>query len=191
MDLADLKLSVLEKNTTYQFDCDDSDLNDFFHNDSHEYQNSLLSKTFCWSNQQEVVAFVSIFNDNVELKSTKKKKKFPGEKHMPYYPAVKIGRLGINKKYQKKGLGSQVLSFLKYFFIIKNKTGCRFLTLDAYNKEQVTKFYCKNNFSFMTTNDKNDDTRAMYYDLILAYNSVQNNPDFIKQFSDNMSNLRY
>ena len=49
--------------------------------------------------------------------------------------------------------------------VCKNKTGCRFITIDAYNYLNVTNFYSKNNFKFFTKSDEKDQTRAMYYDL--------------------------
>ena len=97
------------------------------------------------------------------------------------YPAVLIGRLGVNKKYKDAGIGSQVLNFIKAWFRQNdNKTGCRFLIVDAYNTEKVTSFYGKNGFSFLFDNEKieakflginikpNESlrTRIMFYDLI-------------------------
>ena len=55
------------------------------------------------------------------------------EKRIKSYPAVKICRLGIDNSLRGKGIGSMLLDFIKYFFIENNKTGCRFLTVDAYN----------------------------------------------------------
>lgn len=68
-------------------------------------------------------------------------------------------------KYQKQGIGSEVLSFIKSFFTIRNKTGCRFITVDAYNCDRVIEFYEDNGFRFLTDKDKSEDTRLMYFDL--------------------------
>jgi hypothetical protein len=48
-------------------------------------------------------------------------------------PAVKIGRLGVAHASQRDGTGTQVLDFLKMWFTVGNKTGCRFIVVDAYN----------------------------------------------------------
>lgn len=45
-----------------------------------------------------------------------------------------------------------------------NLSGCRFLTVDAY-KSAIT-FYEKCGFQFLTEKDKEESTRAMYFDLI-------------------------
>lgn len=100
--LTDLSFSTLNNNPNY-FDCGDDDLNDFFLNDSIKYQKILLAKTFYWlDDNKNIIGFISLLNDVIELKSNKKSKKFPREKHFRYYPAVKIGRLGISKNFQKK-----------------------------------------------------------------------------------------
>ncbi|MCQ2225529.1 MAG: GNAT family N-acetyltransferase, partial [Paludibacteraceae bacterium] len=47
---------------------------------------------------------------------------------------------------------------------IDNKTGCRFLTVDAYL--DAVPFYEKNGFSLLTTEDEDSTyTRLMYFDL--------------------------
>ncbi len=55
------------------------------------------------------------------------------------------------------------MDYIKGFFIKKNKTGCRFITVDAYMAAIV--FYQKNGFDFLTTEDKDDERRQMYFDL--------------------------
>ncbi len=146
-------------------------------------QKELLAKTYCWINtENKLVAMVSLSNDNIELSGTKKRKLFEREKHFRYYPAVKIGRLGVDKDFKRAGLGSQILSFLKIFFVIKNKTGCRFLTLDAYNDKKVLDFYLKNDFLFLHDKDKNEKTRIMYFDLITIYNTLFENLEINKDF---------
>lgn len=54
----------------------------------------------------------------------------------------------------------------KYWFSNENKTGCRYLLVDAYNDGEGTEFYSKNGFSFLTRDDEVDDTRIMFFDLI-------------------------
>lgn len=94
------------------------------------------------------------------------------------YPAVLIGRFGISAEYRDKGLGSQILNFLKSWFrSIDNKTGCRFIVVDAYNNEKTLHFYEKNDFkplykteqeerTFLGLNsDEPLETRFMFFDL--------------------------
>ena len=92
-------------------------------------------------------------------------RRIPNVKRRQSYPAVKIGRLGVVEKYQSSGLGSEILDLLKMAFVCDNKTGCRFITVDAYNKPRTMKFYQKNDFAFLITSDEKEDTRQMYFDL--------------------------
>lgn len=62
------------------------------------------------------------------------------------------------------------MNYIKGYFLDKNKTGCRFITVDATNNERTIKFYQKNGFDFLTEKDKAEKTRLMYYDLIVFSN---------------------
>lgn len=71
----------------------------------------------------------------------------------------------MNTRYKRKKVGSEMLDFIKGFFTNNNKTGCRFITVDAYNEPEILGFYRKNSFDFLTVKDEKDATRLMYFDL--------------------------
>ena len=87
------------------------------------------------------------------------------------YPTVKIGRLGVSKLYQHTGdsWGTKIIDYIKHWMVSENKTGCRFITVDAYCS--AVPFYLKNGFMFMGTDERlryesgTAATVAMYYDL--------------------------
>ena len=96
------------------------------------------------------------------------------------YPAVLIGRLGVSKNFRNQKLGSQIIDFIKAWFLSNhNKTGCRFIVVDAYNREDVLHFYSNDNNKFSCLfKDENQEkaynnipeeeplrTRQMYFDL--------------------------
>jgi GNAT superfamily N-acetyltransferase len=87
----------------------------------------------------------------------------PSGKRFSSYPAVKIGRLGINEFYQNKGIGSFLMDFIKGSYLTDSNAGCRYITIDAYS--QSLKYYEKNSFKYLTPLDFDQDTRAMYFDL--------------------------
>ena len=60
-----------------------------------------------------------------------------------------------------------LLDFIKTLFVINNKTGCRFITVDAY--KAAVPFYEKNGFLPLTSKDNNEHTKLMYYDLASNY----------------------
>lgn len=76
------------------------------------------------------------------------------------------------------GIGTQILNFIKSWFIDdQNKTGCRFLLVDAYNDEALLEFYANNGFDFLFSSESQEaenlgyasdailKTRLMYFDL--------------------------
>jgi len=82
------------------------------------------------------------------------------------FPAVKIGKLAVNLNYQGKGIGEQIINWVKASFTTDNKTGCLFIIVDAINRPNTIKFYKKCNFTFLSTKDEKDKTRLMYYCLL-------------------------
>lgn len=56
-----------------------------------------------------------------------------------------------------------MLDFIKSYFIAENKTGCRFLTVDAY--ATTIPFYEKNGFIPLNNDDVDSVTRLLYFDL--------------------------
>ena len=160
------------------FDCGDEDLNNYLFSDALSYQNQLLSVTYYLDNGDETILFFSLSNDKIaaiELTNgfwRKIKTLFPHSKHRKDYPAVKIGRLGVNVKYQhqEKSWGAFILNYVKQWMVTENKTGCRFITVDAY--QSAVPFYLKNGFLFMGSQERvryekqKGDTVAMYFDLM-------------------------
>ena len=158
-------------NVIKPFDCGDVDLNDFLHKDSINSTNELLTVTYLLENSNETLAFFSLLNDKIRQEDVEnmtvwnkwRKKIFTNEKRFLNYPAMKIGRLGVSSQYQNQKIGKAILDYLKILFITNNRTGCRFITVDAYSRS--VKFYLQNGFLFLTSKDENSDTRLMYFDL--------------------------
>lgn len=156
------------------FDCGDADLNEFLQVDAKHYQAELLAVTYLVMETLEVAAFFSLSNDKLTCAPddtlarriwNRIQRKIPNCKRRQSYPAVKIGRLGVCAKMQRKGLGQEILDWLKILFLTDNRTGCRFITVDAYNNEKTIAFYERNDFKFLVESDKGMDTRQMYFDL--------------------------
>lgn len=154
------------------FDCGDDDLNEFFAKDSVKSGSQLLSVTYVAVEEGEVVAFYSVSNDSIRRKDStgsiwnRIRHPIPREKRYASLPAVKIGRLATCKDKQCNNVGTELLDYIKYSFTHGNKTGCRFIIVDAYNKDRTIRFYTKNGFEFLTSGDEGDKTRLMYFDLI-------------------------
>ncbi len=151
--------------------CGDPDLDEFYAVDSIVGCRELLSVTYVFCEDSAAIAYFSLSNDAIKKEEVPRssferlQKALKREKRYRSMPAAKIGRIGVSCELQSKGIGTEVLDFLKAWFTQGNKTGCRFLIVDAYNTERATRFYEKNGFQFLTVNDQNDATRIMYFDL--------------------------
>ncbi len=171
------------------FSCGDKDLDDFFSQDAFFYDTELLGKTYAWvdvNNPTQILGLVTLANDSIktgQLPSSVRNRLQRGitnQKRGRSYPAVLIGRLGVSSECRGKGMsvGSQILDYLKdWFRSSDNKTGCRFIVVDAYNNPQTLHFYEKNGFKplYKTEQDERDffnldsneqlNTRFFYFDL--------------------------
>ncbi len=155
------------------FNCGDEDLNDFLLNEAALYRKALLAVTYVFEdkNTRKVVAFFSLANDRVSLSDFEnktefnrfRKMRFVNEKRIKSYPAAKLCRLGVDEELKGHSIGTLLLDFIKSYFVVDNKTGCRFLTVDAY--ADAVPFYLKNGFIPLNEEDMNDDTRLLYFDL--------------------------
>jgi GNAT superfamily N-acetyltransferase len=162
-----------------EFKCGDNDIDEFFHKDSIVGAAELMCVTYAWRQRGQTLAFFSVSNDAVKREECPRSaferitKLIPRQKRHSSMPAVKIGRLGVVADAQRSKYGSKILDYLKVWFTQNNKTGCRFLLVDAYNKPHTLAFYERNGFKFLTGKDEKEDTRIMYFDLIPFANSSQ------------------
>lgn len=157
------------------FDCDDSELNGFLFDDAKSHHAERVATTFLIVNEVDTIAYWSYLNDKITVSDlngnfdafrqriSAKLGREVKDKEYTSFPSVKIGRLAVSKKYQGQGIGESILRHTKELFITDNRTGCRFITVDAF--KNAVRFYQNNGFILMSSRDKKRDTRQMYYDL--------------------------
>ena len=172
------------------FRCGDEDLDDFFANSAIAYENELMGKTYCWvlhKDVRKIVGMITLANASIHtthLQNHPRRKiddLITYIKHGRTYPGVLIGRLGVNIDFQgaQYKVGAQIMDFIKAWFrSYDNKTGCRFILVDAVNNEHAIRYYERNGFRplFPRINDEkafyhipeNESlrTRMYYYDLL-------------------------
>lgn len=170
------------------FACGDQDLDEFFASDCFGYAKQLLGKTYCYkldADPQKIVCAFTLANAGIrvdDLPNARKKRiesDIPHAKSLKDYPAVLVGRLGVSQEFQNKQIGCEVLTFIKYWFVEpNNKTGCRFVIVDAYNNPGTLGFYERNGFKPVFSSDEQEKTyrhlpsdarlktRLMYFDLL-------------------------
>lgn len=186
--------------TSYPFTCgNDEDMDEFFREDAVDYTYFKMGKSYCFrldADPKQVIACFTVSNDSLriyDLPSSRKKAMWDitnREKMLSRYPGVLIGRLAVNIDYARRGIGSQILDFIKMWFDAPdNKTACRFVIVDAKNEPEVLTFYQKNGFEYLFTTEFQEDlytkpvkdkaeenerrinprklkTRLMYFDLL-------------------------
>lgn len=172
------------------FDCGVADLNDFFAHDAVAYDKALMGKTYCWldnADDTKIVAMITLANAGIQtshLQNNPKRhlnKTIAFQKRGRTYPAVLIGRLGVSTEFQGKDyrIGAQIMDFIKeWFTTADNKTGCRFVLVDAVNSPRPLRYYERNGFAplFRRIEDEKDyysierdeelKTRMYYFDLL-------------------------
>lgn len=151
------------------FTCgDDTDMDEFFQKDALIYARRRLGKSYCFrleEDNRKIVACFTLSNDSIriwDLGSSKRnamwKELTNHEKMLSRFPGVLIGRLAVAEQFVGKGIGSEAIDFIKLWFLSEeNKTGCRLAIVDAKNKTNVLKFYEKNGFKFLFSNEIDED----------------------------------
>lgn len=164
---------MAEQEVVTTFNCGDEDLNGFILTDAPLYRKEKLAVTYTVfekDNSDNVVAFFSLSNDRISISDFDNKtrynrfsRRFNNHKRLKSYPAAKIGRLGVSESMKCMNIGSMLLRFIKLYFTVDNKTGCRFITVDAY--AAAIPFYLRNGFVPLNDEDADEPTRLLYFDL--------------------------
>ena len=164
-----------EQDSVKSFDCGDDDLNDFILHESPLYRKEKLAVTYVLKEaddlaNEHIKAFFSLSNDRISISDFDSKTKynrfsrrFNNHKRLKSYPAAKIGRLAVHASAKGMNIGSTLLNFIKLYFTTDNKTGCRFITVDAY--AAAIPFYLRNGFVPLNEEDADEPTRLLYFDL--------------------------
>lgn len=172
--------------TCKPFSCGYDDLDEYFLKDSPLWADQMYGKTYCFVLKEDpktLVCAFSLSNETIRvdlLPNSRRKhflKEIPKEKRMRRYPAVLIGRLGVDVKFSGKGIGTELMQMLKFWFVEPdNKAAVRYLAVDALNNSRTLNYYEKNGFSYLFKDDEQEavssnmklpiKTRYMYFDLI-------------------------
>jgi len=170
------------------FSCGDDDLDDFFYHSTDNYHKQLLGNSWCYclvEDPKMIICAFTLSNSSMDIRhlpGSRKKKvitNIPREKHLSSYPAMLIGRLGVNRNFRKRGIGSELIKLICSMATENgNWASCRFLTVDAYNNELTRNFYKSNGFQYLFSSEEQEKdyigmpkdkvlkTRLMYLDLI-------------------------
>ena len=65
---------------------------------------------------------------------------------------------------RNQSIGTYLLEYVSSMMVDERKSGCRFVTVDAY--VDAIPFYIKNDYQFLNNDDEDKNTRVMYFDLV-------------------------
>ena len=180
------------------FSCKDEDITAFFTSEYADYAYQLLGKSYCFveNDTNRIVGAFSVSNSSVRAdllpnsRRNKLNRNIPNVKRRSQYPAVLVGQLAVSRDYEGLHVGDELMDAIKSWFIEPlNKTGCRYIVVDALNHPKVFDFYKRNGFKFLFASGEEEyvflhgrrnikvvsdiqpmHTRLMYFDLILLRN---------------------
>ncbi len=151
----------------HPFVCGDDDMDEFFQKDALDYTRYRMGKSYCFrmkDDTQTIVACFTVSNDSIriyDLPSSRRNAMWGithREKMLTRYPGVLVGRLAVASQFSGKGVGSEVLDFIRMWFLDEsNKTGCRFAIVDAKNEPEVLRFYEHNGFKALFPREIDED----------------------------------
>ena len=152
-----------EHHDVSRFESRTADLNDFLKEDALENQKELVNKTFLCCRFNQLVGYITFTTDIIEKEEVQKE----GRIRVPYkeYPAIKIARLAVDKKYERKGVGGfLLLAAVGKALKISDDVGCRFITVDS--KQDSIGFYEKRGGFELAKKRKNNPYPTMYLDIL-------------------------
>lgn len=168
----EIKIEIINsEHKINSFQSYEKELVNFLKEDALENQKQRLSITFLWFYQNQLVSYITLLNDKLNVEGDLKE--FFKEKGIHYksLPALKIGRICVDDRFLRRGLGRlMLLSIIQIANEInRTKASCRFITLDAKRNLNPTldsiHFYKKQGFK--TLKERIKGTTPMYVDLKL------------------------
>ena len=157
-----------------KFDCGDTAMNVYFRRKSKKFRRQLLVKSYHFCPREytgnEPIMLVDLCNDVIRRDVIPQVSKGKIEKQKLFletFPAVKIARLARNKIFAGNQMSVHLFNALKLFFLQNNRTGCRFLTLDAY-PQRVPLYELCGFQKTLADEDISDESEnvSMFFDLI-------------------------
>ncbi len=178
IDFEKIKISIhCGDDNVSNFDCKIDDISNFLKDDALEQQEHMLNTTYIAYYNNEILGYYTILADAIQTKilGEEYKGKF-ANKNISYriFPALKLGRLGVNQNYAKNGIGTFLLKkVFKHGVELSETIGLRFISIDAHitSYKFYEKCYCKHTLS----NDKVENKLNEYKNLKLKNNNRADN----------------
>ena len=125
-------------------------LKTFLVRDSKKFLKHLLAQTYVVAEGKVVLAYATLICGEItaEIETADPD---GAEFRYEHYPAVKIARLAVDRRYRKHGLGTKLVEFsVGRALEISGIAGCRYVVVDA--RRQSVNFYERQGFRLIDTN---------------------------------------
>lgn len=172
-------IDEVEDVSHFSFDSEIEEYNAFLQT-ADRYAKLNISKTFLLIHRvtKELLAYMTLSADSIKLTIEEKEKHSISDVPYASIPALKVGKLAVNKNVSKrakrKGYGSFLLEMARAYAFQMNDLGvaCRFVTVDADIEYDVNtpQFYAKNGFVENLSNKRKKPrhTISMRKDIFVA-----------------------
>jgi GNAT superfamily N-acetyltransferase len=124
----------------------------------------MISKTSLCFWKNEIVGYITFTIDSIGIKKVNINNEFMSKFS---YPALKIARLAVDSRVERRGIGKYLLQFaLGIAWAISESASCRLVLVES--KKASIPFYEKYGFkkAILKHGDKKDDFTPMYRDLL-------------------------
>ncbi len=139
--------TLTKRHELISFDSNNPELNDFLKNDALEDQENMTSRTYLCFWDKNIVGYLTLVADTLEVEAVNKSDKIDDYLYRKY-PAIKIARLAVDRRSEKRGVGRYILlAAVGKAISVSNDIGCRYITVDS--KPESTGFYEKHNFKMV------------------------------------------
>lgn len=166
----DVKIErIQESHNIKDFKSYEQELVNFLLEDALINQNHQISVTYLlFLNTNKLIGYVTLLNDRINLEGDLKD--VFRKKGIQYHslPALKIGRLCVDDRFLRKGIGTMMIDFsIKAAFNIFEKySGCRFMVLDAKRNATNDSIHFYKKLGFKQLKERKKGTVPMYLDLV-------------------------
>ena len=142
------------------FDCGDRQVNEFLKEKAKDQQERFVTKVYVMRKDNEIIGYYAVFCSHFRVD-------LPEDRKFEFnVPGVCMGQLGIDNRYKRKGLGTEMIKHcVSLAHKINKMAACRIIWLMAY--DSVIDYYSKRPRNFLLTKQLRDKNR-MIYDLKLS-----------------------
>jgi len=163
-----------------QFDCGIEELNHFFYNNANDFIREDYSQLYL-SRIKETSEILGFFTLSCTSIRSEEQELVSIEKIARYIPGLLLGMFAVDKKYQEKGVGTDLLKKAVHLSLKTSMTvGCRCLIVDSMINERLINFYQKIGFEFVNESIGVDILQKLQSGTTVKRNSIKLYLDFHK-----------